>query len=88
MSIELIEPYDKSDMSNAVARRLAQSGEGFYHLAAEVADVAATSSELKQNQVRVIDRPAIEPEDSARWLVHPKDANGVMGEGLETGWRD
>ena len=87
MSIELIEPYDKSDMSNAVARRLAQSGEGFYHLAVEVADVAASSSELKENHMRVIDRPALEPEDSARWLVHPKDANGVMVEGLEGDWR-
>lgn len=42
MSIELMEPLDKSDMRNPVARRLARRGEGFYHLAVVTDDVAGT----------------------------------------------
>src|SRR5262245_34578313 len=42
MSIELMEPLDKADMRNAVARRLATKGEGFYHLAVVTEDVAAS----------------------------------------------
>ena len=47
MTIELMEPLDKSDMSNAVARRLAKAGEGFYHLAVNVADVERTAAALE-----------------------------------------
>ena len=36
MVIEIMEPLDKSDMDNALSRRLARSGEGFYHLCIEV----------------------------------------------------
>lgn len=32
MVIEIMEPLDKSDMDNALSRRLARHGEGFYHL--------------------------------------------------------
>jgi catechol 2,3-dioxygenase-like lactoylglutathione lyase family enzyme len=31
MAVELMQPLDETDMSNAVARRLATRGEGFYH---------------------------------------------------------
>src|SRR5206468_11777849 len=46
MSIELMEPLDSADMGNAVARRLARSGEGFYHLALVAADVAGSGRAL------------------------------------------
>ncbi len=83
MTIELLEPLDKSDMANPVARRLAKSGEGFYHLAVEVADIGVSAEILKAAGLAVIDRPAISDQDAPRWLVHPKSANGVMVEGLD-----
>lgn len=83
MTIELMEPLDKADMSNAVARRLAKVGEGFYHLAVDVADVGETAATLEADGLPIIMRPAISAEHGPRWLVHPKAANGVMVEGLD-----
>jgi len=82
MAIELIEPLDKSDMSNALAKRLAHSGEGFYHLAVDVADVAATGRALEAAGLRVIPRPPISEAYTPRWLTHPKSSTGVMVEGM------
>lgn len=83
MTIELMEPLDKADMSNAVARRLSKAGEGFYHLAVDVADVEKTAASLEAEGLPIIRRPAIGAEHGPRWLVHPKAANGVMVEGLD-----
>ncbi|HLY38634.1 MAG TPA: VOC family protein [Candidatus Binatia bacterium] len=82
-SIELMEPLDKSDMGNAVARRLAKKGEGFYHLALVSDDVPADGRSLRARSVTVIERDALPGATHGRWLVHPKDANGVMIEGIE-----
>ncbi len=82
MSIELMEPLDKSDRSNAVARRLAKSGEGFYHLAVEVGDIEASGRSLAGRGLTVLQRPPTSDQHAPRWLVHPKDANGVMVEGI------
>ena len=83
MRIELMEPLDKSDMNNAVARRLATNGEGFYHVCLEVESVAESAAALEAKKMRVIHRDAVGGGDEGRWLVHPKDANGVMVEGIE-----
>jgi len=83
MAIELMEPLDKSDMSNAVARRLARKGEGFYHVCLEVDSVAESAASLAGGPMRVIHRDAVGGGDEGRWLVHPKDAHGVMVEGVE-----
>ncbi len=83
MTIELMEPIDKSDMDNAVARRLAKKGEGFYHLAVEVDDIQASGQALARRGITTIDRPRIDEQAAPRWLVHPRDANGVMVEGIE-----
>ena len=83
MSIELMEPIDKEDMSNAVARRLARSGEGFYHLALVTDDVAASGRTLAGRSFTVIGRPPVDPASQGRWLIHPRDANGIMIEGTE-----
>jgi methylmalonyl-CoA/ethylmalonyl-CoA epimerase len=82
MVIEIMEPLDKSNLRNALARRLATVGEGFYHLCIEVDDVAATGRELTARGMRVLMRDPIDAGASRRWLVHPKDANGVMVESL------
>jgi len=83
MAIELMEPLDKTDMNNPVARRLAQKGEGFYHVAVVADDVAQAERLLKQRGLPLIGRPSVVDGDPARWLVHPRAANGVMVEGIE-----
>jgi methylmalonyl-CoA epimerase len=82
MVIEIMEPLDKSDMRNALARRLATVGEGFYHLCLDVDDVEASGKELAARGMRVMMRDPVDTAASPRWLVHPKDANGVMVEAL------
>jgi len=87
MSIELMEPLDKSDMSNPVARRLAKRGEGFYHLAVVTDDVAAAGRALAERSFPVVDRPPVGAAKQGRWLIHPKAASGVMIEGIEE-WKE
>ena len=82
MSIELIEPLDKNDMENALARRLANSGEGFYHLAVHVGDEMATGRQLREAGLQIFERPAISSDYTPRWLTHPRSSNGVMVEGM------
>jgi methylmalonyl-CoA/ethylmalonyl-CoA epimerase len=87
MSVELMEPIDKTDMRNPVARRLAKSGEGFYHLALVTEDVAASGKVLAARSLSVLERPPVAGASQGRWLVHPKSANGIMVEGIEE-WKD
>jgi methylmalonyl-CoA/ethylmalonyl-CoA epimerase len=92
MSVELIEPKDKADMSNAIARKLAREGEGFYHLAMTVDDIEASGNSLEARGATVIERPPaslvehlkrfVDPEADRR-VVHPKFSNGVLIELLQ-----
>jgi methylmalonyl-CoA/ethylmalonyl-CoA epimerase len=82
MSIELIEPLNKSDMTNAISRRLAKKGEGFYHLAVHVEDVESSSERLRDKGLEVLHRDPVEGHTGERWLVHPKSSNGILVEGL------
>ena len=82
MVIEIMEPLDKSNLDNALSRRLAKVGEGFYHLCLEVDDVEASGRELVGRGMTVLMRDPVDAEASTRWLVHPRDANGVMVEAV------
>jgi len=82
MVIEIMEPLDKANMDNALSRRLATVGEGFYHLCLDVDDVDASGKELLARGMTVMTRAPIDAAASSRWLVHPRDANGVMVEAL------
>jgi methylmalonyl-CoA/ethylmalonyl-CoA epimerase len=82
MSVELIEPLDKSDLSNPVARRLARSGEGFYHLAVKVDDVTDSGKTLENKGLQVLYRAPVEGQSGGRWLVHPRSSHGIMVEGI------
>ncbi len=82
MVIEIMEPLDKSNMDNALSRRLARVGEGFYHLCLEVDDVEASGKELVGRGMTVLMRDPVDADASPRWLVHPKNANGVMVESV------
>lgn len=80
MHIELMEPRDKADLTNAVARRLARAGEGFYHLALRVDDVEGTGKTLAGKGLKVIERAPIAEGAKLRWVVHPKSSSGVLVE--------
>jgi methylmalonyl-CoA/ethylmalonyl-CoA epimerase len=82
MVIEIMEPLDPSDMQNALSRRLAKVGEGFYHLCLEVDDVEGSGRELAARGMTVLMREPVEAGASPRWLIHPKDVNGVMVESV------
>jgi methylmalonyl-CoA/ethylmalonyl-CoA epimerase len=73
-----IEPLDKTDMSNAIARRLAKQGEGLYHVAFFVDEPKADGEKLREYGVTVIDRDAASETERARAVIHPKSANGLM----------
>jgi methylmalonyl-CoA/ethylmalonyl-CoA epimerase len=83
MAVELMQPLDETDMSNAVARRLATKGEGFYHLALVTDDTAASGQALRARSFPLLDRPPVDATARGRWLITPKGANGVMIEGTE-----
>ncbi len=76
--IELMEPTDKKDMNNAIAKRLATRGEGIFHVALVVDDLEKTGRELEKKGVSLIRREPIEDEPEGRIIVHPKDASGVL----------
>ncbi|HMM77225.1 MAG TPA: VOC family protein [Gammaproteobacteria bacterium] len=82
MSIELIEPLDKTDMNNPLARRLAEQGEGFFHLAVIARDVAAAGAQLEAQGLKPIPRPPVPGVTGERWLIHPRFCNGVLVEGV------
>ena len=76
--IELMEPTDKQDTNNAIARRLATKGEGIYHVALVVDDLEKTGSELEERGIVLTRRVPIEDEPEGRIVVHPKCASGVL----------
>lgn len=82
-SVELMQPTDKGDMDNAVARRLAKAGDGPYHLAVDCDDIDERERTLREEGVRVIRRPPTGPGEADRLIVHPKDANGLLIEYLQ-----
>jgi len=93
MAVELIEPIDKGDLKNAVARHLAKNGEGFYHLAIATDDIAGSGDALEHKAIKVIKLPpapigaalqGIVAEGTGRRVVHPKAASGILIELLQS----
>ena len=82
MSIEIIEPLDKTDLDNPIARRLATHGEGFFHLAVIVDDVAQSAATLETRGLPVMHRPPVPGVTGARWVLHPRASNGILVEGV------
>lgn len=76
--IELMEPLDKEDMGNAIARRLAKNGEGFYQLAVGTGDARAAEDRLTENDMRIVVQPPTSEGQAPRPIIHPKAANGVL----------
>jgi methylmalonyl-CoA/ethylmalonyl-CoA epimerase len=81
--IEIMEPLNKDDESHFLVKRLKKNGEGFYHLCLAVDDVKASGKELEAAGLSVMMRDPVDEAAGPRWLVHPRDANGVLVEAIE-----
>lgn len=79
--IELVQP---TRPDSPVGKFLAKRGEGFHHVAFEVADLEAALEELKASGVDLIDEaPRIGAGGSRMAFVHPKNVFGVLTELVE-----
>ncbi len=83
IAVEFMELIDKADPDHPLAQRLAKTGEGFYLVCMQVEDAAASAAALTEKGLRVSMRPALGAGMGGRWLLHPKDATGVMIEAIE-----
>ena len=79
-TIELMEPTDPDNLDGVVARRLAERGEGFFHLAMWTEDPPAVGEQLRGHGAVVIDVPPPGEGEPPRVIVHPKTSNGVLVE--------
>lgn len=71
---------------SAIGKFLDRSGPGLQQLAYRVADIDATSAELRAKGVRLLyDEPRRGTAGSRINFVHPKDAGGVLVELVEPG---
>jgi methylmalonyl-CoA epimerase len=79
--LELLEPTSET---SAMAKFIAQRGEGLHHLALRVPDLAATVERLKKNGVRLISEEIKVGSGGHRYVfVHPSSAGGVLLELVE-----
>lgn len=76
--VELIEPMNKADLSNAIARRLSRHGEGIYQLAVLVDNTEQAAETLTAAGIAHVVQPPTGPGQATRPVVHPKSANGVL----------
>ncbi|MDX1417796.1 MAG: methylmalonyl-CoA epimerase [Candidatus Promineifilaceae bacterium] len=76
--IELVSPTNET---SGVARYLEKKGPGLHHICLEVDDIAATLTQLKQNDIQLIDEePRVAPSGKKLAFIHPKGTGGVLVE--------
>ena len=79
--IELLEPTDET---SPVAKFLATKGEGFHHLALQVANLEEKLGELKNMGIRLIDEsPRTGINGTKVAFAHPQGTKGVLVELVE-----
>lgn len=79
--IELVQPTRED---SPVGKFLAKRGEGFHHVAFQVADIEKALSELKSRGVELIDEEPKRGAGGTRTaFIHPKGAFGVLTELVE-----
>jgi methylmalonyl-CoA/ethylmalonyl-CoA epimerase len=84
-AVELIRPLEAD---GPIARFLESRGEGFHHVAFEVADLEAALAGLRERGAELIDerpRPGLGGHLVA--FVHPRSAGGVLTELVQAGDR-
>jgi methylmalonyl-CoA/ethylmalonyl-CoA epimerase len=80
--LELLEPVGEE---GPVQKFLANRGPGVHHICLEVEDLAGMLQRLKQQGVQLIDEePRRGAHDTLVAFVHPKSANGVLVELVES----
>ncbi|CAN5732623.1 methylmalonyl-CoA epimerase [soil metagenome] len=80
--VELLEP---TSADSPISKFLAKRGGGIHHIAVEVDDIVASLAKLKENGIKLIDdEPRIGAEGCLVAFVHPKSANGVLLELVQT----
>jgi len=76
--IELLEAVDDE---GPIASFIEKRGEGVHHIAYEVQDINAEMSRLKNEGCRLLsENPQIGADHKLVCFIHPKDANGVLTE--------
>ena len=81
--IELVQPIRPD---SPVGKFIARRGEGFHHVAFEVASVEAALAELRRKGVDLIDqKPRIGAGGTRMAFVHPHSVFGVLTELVESG---
>ena len=76
--IELLEP---TEADSPVAKYLEHKGEGIHHLAFQVENIETALKELKQNNIKLIDKhPRMGAHNTKIAFVHPISTNGVLVE--------
>lgn len=80
--IELVEVVDPDDLSNPIARRLKERGEGLMHICMVDQDTALTAEQLTAQGARFLTRPTSTGRGDDRLILHTKDTNGAMVEVL------
>lgn len=80
--IELLEPTSED---SPISKFLEKRGGGIHHIAVEVKDIEASLKRLKENGVILIDeKPRMGAEGCLVAFVHPRSANGVLLELVQT----
>lgn len=80
--VELLEPTSED---SPISKFLEKRGAGIHHIAVEVDDIVASLAKLKENGIKLIDEePRIGAEGCLVAFVHPKSANGVLLELVQT----
>ncbi|MCU1679557.1 MAG: hypothetical protein JWQ81_296 [Amycolatopsis sp.] len=82
--VELIAPLAPDDTGKPIPRRLADHGEGVFHLAFRIDDATTTKEQLDSAGLRSIPLVPAGPAEEPRLIVHPCSANGVLIELLAT----
>lgn len=76
--IELVKPTSDD---NGAARFMQKHGPGMHHICFEVDDIEACLSQLRENQVKLInEEPIIGAGGKKIAFVHPKSTHGVLVE--------
>lgn len=80
--IELMEPIrEDSEISNFLQKR----GEGFHHIAYKVDDIEKVFEKSQELGYRTLsDKPTIGAEGNLVFFLHPKSANGILTEFVQS----
>lgn len=76
-----LEGLEASDEGSAIARFLAERGEGLHHIAVEVDDIEAEFRRVGEEGFRILsEKPFRGADNKLVFFVHPKDCHGILVE--------